>query len=240
MINEDDIKVLIDSFKSYRDMLVPIEENIHSFLETYDSMRRDIDTLNKSFDKDVQKSLQSIYTGLSAQSQKSQEMISKIDDFVVGFNKYTTKLNALLDHMSKVETKLVAINDIESKAEKQLEKLDTIIEEKQKTYDVKDLEKALAVYDENVQKVSQFINEDVVKTIEKNTEDISLIKSGNQAILTRLEQEKSSIDRLTEVYKSTNDMLRKVIEKDDVNEMYIYDILDKWAESRKVKTKKKD
>lgn len=239
-MTENDVKVLIDSFKSYRDMLVPIEQNIHSFLETYDSMRNDIDSLNKSFDKDVQKSLQSIYANLSTQAQKSQEMISKIDEFTVGFNKYATKLNTLLDLMNKVESKLVSLNDIESKAEKQLEKLDVIIEEKQKTYNVKDLEKALMVYDENVQKVSQFINEDVVKTIEKNTEDISLIKSGNQAIMSRLEQEKSSIDKLTETYKATNDVLRKIIEKDDVNEMYIYDILDKWAESRKVKTKIKD
>ena len=59
MIKEEDIKELIESFKQYREMLVPIQSNIHSFLETYDSMREDIDTLNKSFDGNIQKNLQS-------------------------------------------------------------------------------------------------------------------------------------------------------------------------------------
>ena len=35
-------------------------------------------------------------------------------------------------------------------------------------------------------------------------------------------------------------MLRKIIEKEDVNEAYLFEILDKWAENRKVKTKIKD
>ena len=35
-----------------------------------------------------------------------------------------------------------------------------------------------------------------------------------------------------------NELLKKIVEKQDVNEAYIFDILDKWAEDRKVKIKK--
>ena len=33
--------------------------------------------------------------------------------------------------------------------------------------------------------------------------------------------------------------LKKILEKNDVNEEYIFDIMDKWAEERRVKTKGK-
>ena len=115
-----------------------------------------------------------------------------------------------------------------------------IIEEKQKTYNIKELEKQLSTYNENVEKVSKFINEDVVKELNKNTSDIALITKGHDDITKRLDAEKTSLDKLSETYKETNALLKKIVEKEDVNEEYIFDILDKWAIARKVKTKLKD
>lgn len=240
MIKEEDIKELIESFKKYRDMIVPIQSNIHAFLETYDSMREDVSTLNKSFDGNVQKNLETIYKSLSTQAEKSSTLVTSIDDFVNEFSKYSTKLNALNEKLVRLESKLSNLNAIEEKAESQIAKLDEIIAEKQKTYNIKELEKELATYNENVERVSKFINEDIIEAITKSTDDIALIKKGHDDIVTRLNTEKTSIDKLADTYKETNSLMRKVIEKEDVNEMYIYDILDKWAETRKIKTKKRD
>ena len=41
-----------------------------------------------------------------------------------------------------------------------------------------------------------------------------------------LEEEKQSIDALAETYKSSNALLKKIVEKEDVNEEYIFDILE--------------
>ena len=57
----------------------------------------------------------------------------------------------------------------------------------------------------------------------------------HQAIL----EEKMSIDKLVDAYSTSNQLLRKIVENKDVNEEYIYEILDKWADSRKVKRKNK-
>ena len=57
-------------------------------------------------------------------------------------------------------------------------------------------------------------------------------------MLNRISQEKTSIEEMTSTYRETNKLLRQIIEKDDVNEAYLYDILDKWAQERKVKIKK--
>ena len=240
MIKEEDIKELIESFKQYRDMIVPVQANIHSFLETYEAMREDVSVLNKSFDGNIQKNLESIYTSLSTQAEKSNKLVYSIDEFVGGFSKYTQKLNALNDKLEKLDLKLNTLSSIEEKAENQIAKLDAIIEEKQKTYNIKELEKQLATYNENVEKVSKFINEDVVSEINKNSSDIALITKGHEDIAKRLDTQKSGVDKLIDTYKETNLMLRKIIEKEDVNEAYLFEILDKWAENRKVKTKIKD
>ena len=51
-------------------------------------------------------------------------------------------------------------------------------------------------------------------------------------------EEKSSIDKLVESYNSSNNLLKKIVENNDVNEQYIFEILDKWAEDRALKIKK--
>jgi len=51
-------------------------------------------------------------------------------------------------------------------------------------------------------------------------------------------EEKESIDKLVESYNSSNKLLKKVVESNDVNEQYIFEILDKWAELRNLKIKK--
>ena len=100
------------------------------------------------------------------------------------------------------------------------------------------MKKSLDAYNSNLQTVGDFINKDVAENIIENTNSIKEIKEGNQSIAKRLEEEKKSVDELVETYKSSNELLKKIVEKQDVNEAYIFDMLDKWAEDRKVKIKK--
>ena len=48
----------------------------------------------------------------------------------------------------------------------------------------------------------------------------------------------ANIKELVETYNQTNMMLKTITENKDVNEQYIFDIIDAWAKDRKVKTKK--
>ena len=52
--------------------------------------------------------------------------------------------------------------------------------------------------------------------------------------------EKKAVEQLAAEYRETVRLLRSAVESNDVNMAYIYDILDKWAEDRKVRTKKKN
>jgi len=237
-MENSEVNALIDAFVGYREMLVPIQNDMHDFLETYDALRNDVEKIDKAFSGDVQGKLTEIYKTLSSQAEKSEALTRKVDEFLKSTSQYTEEVSKLMSMFESIQTKISAVNDIESKAEEQISRLDDILEEKKRNYDLKDLKNSLDKYNANLQSVSEFINEDVAKNIMENTKTIQEIKSGNTNVVTHLMEEKSSIEELSENYKATNALLKKILEKNDVNEEYIFEIIDKWAEDRKVKTKK--
>ena len=238
-MDNNEVNALIDAFVGYREMLVPIQTDMHEFLETYGAMKNDVDKLNTAFSGNVQGKLAEIYKLLESQAEKSEALTRKVDEFLKSTNKYTEEVDKLITMFQSIQGRISDVNELEAKAEEQIQKLDTIIEEKRRNYDLKDLKKSLDQYNSNLQSVGDFINKDVAENIISNTKFIQEIKSGNENIAKRLEEEKLSIDALATNYIESNNLLKTIVEKQDVNEEYIFDILDRWAESRKVKTKKR-
>lgn len=238
-MENSEVNALIDAFIGYREMLVPIQNDMHEFLETYDALKNDVEKIDKAFSGDVQGKLTEIYKTLSSQAEKSEALTRKVDEFLKSTTKYTDEVSNLMNMFQSIQSKISAVNEIENKAEEQISKLDEILEEKKRSYDLKDLKNSLDKYNSNLQSVSEFINEDVAKNIMENTKTIQEIKNGNSDVVSHLKEEKTSIEQLAENYKNSNELLKKILEKNDVNEEYIFDIMDKWAEERKVKTKAK-
>ena len=238
-MENSEVNALIDAFIGYREMLVPIQNDMHDFLETYDALKNDVEKIDKAFSGDVQGKLTEIYKILSSQAEKSEALTRKVDEFLKSTSKYTEEVSKLMGMFETIQTKISAVNEIETKAEEQISRLDDILEEKKRNYDLKDLKNSLDKYNANLQSVSEFINKDVAENIVENTKTIQEIKSGNTNVVTHLMEEKSSIEELSKNYVETNALLKKILEKNDVNEEYIFDIIDKWAEDRRVKTKGK-
>lgn len=238
MENEKEIKELIQAFVEYRNLFTPIEQNLRSFADTYENMREDINALNNSFDGSIQDKLDRIYGDLSKQFEKSKDLSARIEAFRQKTDGFAAQMENLIDMFSKIENRIGKIDEIESKATGQIEKLNAIIEQKKKVYDVKELEKNLEAYNSNVQKINDYINKDIAETLKDNNAKINTIKDKNESVYETLAEEKSSINKLIESYSQTNKLLKNIVEKQDVNEQYIFDILDKWAKDRGVKTKK--
>lgn len=237
-MDNQDIVGLITAFKEYRDMLTPIEECLKQFSSTYESLSADIAKLNGALDGNIQDKLDKIYKDLSLQADKSKSLASQIDRLSSATSSYISGVDKVINFCGNIESKLKTVEEIERKAESQIERLNLIIEDKKKTYNIKALEKSLEMYNTGVQQVSEFINKDVATVIASNSDRIGAIKDTSDNIMLKLSEEKTSIDNLIESYKVSNDMLKKVVEKETVNEEYIFAILDKWALDRKVKTKK--
>lgn len=237
-MENQEINSLINAFVGYRDMLVPIQSDLSEFLGTYTSLKGDIEKLSNSFSNDAKAKLDEIYRSLAAQAQKSEELTRKVDQFLRSSTKYTEEVDKLISTFEGIEKRITTVNEIEAKAESQIGKLEAIIEEKKKSYNLKELEKSLENYNSNLQAVGDFVNKDIAENIVANAKTIQSIKDSSDNILNRLKEEKKSIDDLMGSYKTSNELLKKVVENNDVNEEYIFDIIDKWAESRNIKIKK--
>lgn len=237
-MNDDDVKNLVEAFRGYRDLLNPIQNSLNDFVGTYDLLRDDIDKLNTAFGGDVQANLEKIYKNLSAQAAKATDLASQIDRFVGVTAKYSTEVTKLLELFSRVEEKITSINSIEAAAEEQLGKLDALMEERKKSVNVKELQRTLDSYNDNVQRVGAFLDKGVHENLQESLRTLDAIKSGNDNLAKRLEEEKRGLDTLATAYATNNELLTKLIQNQDVNEAYLYDVLDAWAESRHIKKKK--
>lgn len=237
-MENNEISSLIVAFKEYRDLITPIESNLRDFSLAFEGMKTDIENLNKTFGGDIGGKLDKIYKELSGQADKSKSLVAEIDNFIAVTQKYAGQVDKLISLCSGIESKIGHVDAIQKRAEEQIEKLDSIIEQKKKTYDIKELQKNLEQYNVGVQKVNDYINKDVADALKNNNQKINEILYKNDNVFESIVEEKSSIDKLAESYQQSNTLLKKIVENNDVNEQYIFDILDKWAEDRKVKIKK--
>ena len=237
-MENNEIKSLIATFKEYRDLITPIEQNLREFSVAFESIKNDVKNLNSSFDGNIQNKLDKIYQELSLQADKSKVLAKEVDKFMLQTSSYIASVDKLVNTCTTIEDKIKTVDSLQHKAEEQIAKLDLIIQEKQKNYDVKQLQKNLETYNVGVQKVSEYINKDIAETIKKSSEKISEIQNKSDSVFEAIISEKNSIDKLVESYNTSNQLLKKVVENKDVNEQYIFEILDKWAEDRRVKTKK--
>lgn len=237
-MEENEIKTLISTFKEYRDLIGPIEQNLKAFSVSFDSIREDIASLNSGFDGSLQSKLDKIYKELTSQADKAKTLSTEVDKFMQSTNNYIKGVDNLIGLCKSIEDKLKSIDLLQSKAENQIEKLNGIIEDKRKSYDIKQLEKNLETYNVGVEKVTEYINKDVADVLRGSSEKIEAIQDKNNNIFEAIVNEKESIDKLISSYETSNKLLKKIVENDDVNEAYLFEILDKWAEYRRLKIKK--
>ena len=235
---DSEIKTLITTFKEYRDLLTPVEQNLKEFSLSFESISEDIKNLNSSFGGNLQSKLDKIYGELSSQANKARTLASQVDSFMESTAKYVSSIDNLVKICGNIERKIATVDNIQQEAESQIEKLNAIIEDKKKTYNLKQIERNLESYNTSVQKVSEYINKDVADVLKSSSEKIGEIHDKNHSILETVLSEKESIDKLIESYTSSNQLLKKIVENNDVNEEYIFEILDRWAEDRKLKIKK--
>ena len=226
-MENNEVQSLISAFKGYRDLLTPIQTSLHELADTYRTMETDLQKLSEAFNGDAKTKLNKIYDNLESQSKKSSDLANSIDEFLKNSNKYINDVSKISSTFESFENKIKALNEIEAKAQEQMKKLDTLIEEKKINYNVKDLERALDVYNNNVQKVSDFINKDVAQSLNDTSRKIDAIKKDSDALSKQIKDEHSSVEELIQTYSSTNSLLKNLVEKEDVNEAYIYAILDK-------------
>ena len=238
MENNKQINELLNAFVEYRNLLSPIEENLKSFSATYQSMQEDIQQLSKSFDGNIQKKLDDIYNGLLKQFDKAKNLTAQIDTFKLKTDNFSQQMEKILLMFEKLENRISKIDEIEERVTKQIDKLDAIVEQKNKMYNIKELEKNLEAYNSNVQKINEYINKDIAVMLQANDEKLNNIRDKNQSVLQNLIEEKTSIAELIKSYNESNAFLQNIVEKQDVNEQYIFEIIDKWATEKGVKTKK--
>lgn len=235
----DNIKELIDSFIAYRNMLAPLQESLHSVSKTYEEIRNDLDNLSKSFSGNAASQLEKVHATINAQARSGQELGRRIEEYAQSGEKYAQAVKDMSSRFSAVVDRIDSLSEIENSATEQIARIDTLIAEKKSSYNLKELQKSLDGYNTNVEKISNFINNDIASVLKQNADKIESIRKENEQLSSAVAEQGKDIAILIEEFTKTSALLKKLIEGSTVNEEYLFDAFDKWAEDRKVKIKKK-
>ena len=233
-----ELQELIQAFIAYREVLTPLQENLRSVADAYGGIKADVERLDKTFSGETKERLDKIFVSLNNQAKSSRELTDKIDAFARSSEQFGQAVANMTDKFSAIEEKLSAIDRLEKSAEEQLARLDNIVNEKRASYNVKDLQRSLDQYNKNVERVNEFINRDVATVLQENGKKVEEIRRENEAMSAALTEQNKTVKELLLAFRETSEALRNTGEKESVNEEYLFDVLDKWAASRKVKTKK--
>ncbi|MDE7439774.1 MAG: hypothetical protein K2N23_04630 [Clostridia bacterium] len=239
MSNNDGIKELIDSFIAYRNMIAPLQESLHTVSKTYEEIRNDLDNLTKSFSGNAANQLERVHSTINAQAKSGQELQRRIEEYSQSGEKYAQAVKDMSSRFSSVVNRIDALSEIEKNATEQIARIDTLIAEKKSSYNLKELQKSLDGYNTNVEKISNFINNDIASVLKQNAEKIEDIRKENEQLSAAVAEQGKDIATLIEEFTKTSALLKKLLEGSTVNEEYLFDAFDKWAEDRKVKIKKK-
>jgi len=237
-MDNKELTELIQSFKGYRDLLAPVQKNLQDFAGTYDSMRENIEKLNASFAGDLKAKVEELFKQMSGQAGKANDLSSQIEQLTQSAAKYTGQVGLFVAQLERIESRLSAVLDLEKRAEAQIDRLDALLEEKRKSYNLKELQAALDRYNVEVKKVSAFINTDVGAIIQESHDSLVDMKGGIDALVKKRTDEQETLQSLVNSYRATENYLKTITENRDVNEAYMFEVLDKWAVSRGVKGKK--
>lgn len=237
-MENEQLKELISAFIDYRNLLIPLQENLKEFTGTYFLVKEDVDKLNIALSGEVKDKMSSIYSLLANQAEKSNQLTQKVDQFLIASNKYSNEIDKLLNSFNEVEKKIINMNNLEGKVEAQIQKIENLIEAKENSYSVKDLQKSMDTYSKNLQGVGEFINKEVAGSVIENAKTLEEIKKDHKIMLSELENQGKAINDLAYQYKISKDFINTVVQNQDVNEAYLFEVLDKWAKERKVKIKK--
>ena len=238
-MDEKSIKELIDSFIAYRNLMAPLQESLHSVSKTYEEIRTDLDNLTKSFSGNAASQLEKVHATLSTQAKSGQELGRRIEEYASSGEKYAQAVRDMSSRFSEVVARIDSLSEIERTAQSQLARIDTLIAEKRSSYNLKGLQKSLDDYNVNVEKISDFINKDIAEVLKQNADKIEAIRRENEALSKTVAEQSKDIATLIAEFSNTSALLKKLVEGSTVNEEYLYDAFDKWAEDRKVKIKKK-
>lgn len=238
-ISENSIKELIDSFIAYRNLIAPLQESLHSVSKSYEDIRNDLDNLTKSFSGNAANQLEKVHATISAQAKSGQELSKKIEEYSSSSEKYAQAVNEMSSRFSEMASRIDSLGKLEKSAQSQLSQIDSLIAEKKSSYNLKELQKSLDGYNKNVEKISEFINKDIAVVLKQNAEKIESIRKENEQLSGIVAQQGKDIAALITQFSQTSELLKKLVEGSSVNEEYLFDAFDKWAEDRKVKIKKK-
>jgi len=232
-IKEKEITDLITEFSKHTKVIEKVNENFASFVQAYKVIKESLEKLNV----DV-KSKQTIEHTMNDLVSKSQNMVGDINVLSGKINKLENLINPISEQIENLNTSFKKLINFEENVQKILNNVNKTNETIEKL-DLNQINDALVSYNEKMEQTKNIFEKDVKKSFDTNNAKIDAMVSDVNSVLKNADSQNTHLEELVNQQSSLQAILTKIADKNTFQMEYLYEILDKWADERKVKTNKK-
>lgn len=236
-IKNEEIQKLIETFVMQTQEMKKVNENLNNFLSVFSVAKERIEKLEIKQDSNITNEIEELSKRVNQVNNQSEILSNNFADYIALSEKFNETILSLGNRFSELENKITKLEQTESNITSSLKKLDTISEDVSH-FRVDSLTEKLSLFDNVVSEVKNSLNGKVSENLEKNNSImLSLQKDFNEK-LSKINSTGSSLEKIAEQSTTTNAVLNKILDKNEIDKSYLYDLLDEWSESRKLKIKK--
>ncbi len=236
-IKNEEIQKLIETFVMQTQEMKKVNENLNNFLSVFSVAKERIEKLEIKQDSNITNEIEELSKKVNQVNNQSEILSNNFADYIALSEKFNETILSLGNRFSELENKITKLEQTESNITSSLKKLDTISEDVSH-FRVDSLTEKLSLFDNVVSEVKNSLNGKVSENLEKNNSImLSLQKDFNEK-LSKIDSTGSSLEKIAEQSTTTNAVLNKILDKNEIDKSYLYDLLDEWSESRKLKIKK--
>lgn len=226
-------------------MMQEINKNLELFVENYRNTKRTLEEVKSPNGVDLSSKIDELTANLE-QTRANVEIYGKKLYENLEISKVVSKeFDGVKEGLEKIKNEILeTTKQSEMYLKSQKEALESIskfeeIMKKIENVDFKNYESKLERYTYNLQLLNDKIENGLQEKIDKNLGEIEKFEKKINEISENTTKQNNAITEIAKSVATMTTLLSKLTKTGNVDEQYIYEIIDRWADESKVKHKKR-
>ncbi|MCK9575117.1 MAG: hypothetical protein WCX32_04715 [Clostridia bacterium] len=231
--NTKEIADLIGEFTNHTKVIETVNENFTNFMHAYKQIKESLEKLNIDI-----KSKQNIEKAMNDLVDKGTLLVGDITVLSQKVNKLESLINPIAEQIENLNTSFKKLINFDENVQAILNSVSKTNETIDKL-DLKQITTTLESYNQKMEQTKTIFEQDVKKAFNTNNARIDYMLKDVSSIVKNADSANTHLEELVKQQVELQTIISKLVDKNTFQMEYLYDVLDKWAEERKVKLSKK-
>jgi len=236
-MDKDTLERIINEYADSRKLMESVNSNINEFIEAYKEVSNKLNKLQRPDDIELKEKIDGLEKKLGTIDESIKEYKEILDNNI----NVATKINKSIinsdNAIKQINEKLTPTLELITNTLGAMNNFNTIVESFSQV-DFSSLEKNIPEYTSQIVSLNKNVKKNIADKIKTNDIAFEKLHKSVSKVVDNSDNQTNTLGDISTKLLDTNMLLEEIVTKGNVDEQMIYEILDKWAESRNIKIKK--